>query len=186
VRSQPLTFWREAARLAGPARGAPTPHTNFSVEGRAARRSGWLRRLVGDRRDPEATELEVLARAFVRAGHTGPVDAEAAQRLVFGVYAGLVRQAPARGEADETHRVRRDAIARLLELAREDAVGVDAVLPVLAHAVGDPNHLVRGAAMTALRSLYPTGARAAGDGDRGRRRSRQGRDRRARRAGTGG
>src|SRR6185503_7316014 len=61
--------------------------------------------------------------------------------------------APEKGAADETHRVRRDAVGRLLELAREDAVGVDAVLPVLGHAVGDPHHLVRQAAMAALRSL---------------------------------
>ena len=79
---------------------------------------------------------------------------------MFGVYAGLVRQAPATGEADETHRVRRDAVGRLVELAREEAVGAEAVLPVLDHAIGDPHHLVRQAAMAALRSLYPTGALA--------------------------
>ncbi|MEJ7598372.1 MAG: HEAT repeat domain-containing protein [Kofleriaceae bacterium] len=160
LRTQPLTFWREAARLTGPARTPPVAHTGWSIEQRVSRRTGWLRRLVGERRDPEASELESLARIFVRAGQATSVDAAAAQRLVFGVYAGLVRQAPARGEADETHRVRRDALGRLVELAREDAVGADAVLPVLAHAVGDPHHLVRGAAMTALRSLYPTGALA--------------------------
>ncbi len=33
-------------------------------------------------------------------------------------------------------------------------------MPVLAHAVGDPHHLVRQAAMSALRSLYPPGALA--------------------------
>jgi ParB family transcriptional regulator, chromosome partitioning protein len=160
VRTQPLTFWREAARLAGPATSAGAPHTGSSSEPRVARRTGWLRRLVGERRDPEASELEALARLFVRAGQPTDGDAAAAQRLVFGVYAGLVRQAPARGAADETHRVRRDAIARLVELAREDAVGADAVLPVLGHAVGDPHHLVRQAAMAALRSLYPAGALA--------------------------
>ncbi|MBA3502005.1 MAG: HEAT repeat domain-containing protein, partial [Deltaproteobacteria bacterium] len=162
LRTQPLAFWKEAARIAGPSRGAPAPHTSWSSEKRVARRSGWLRRLVGDKRDPEATELENLARLFVRAGQEGAsgIDTAAAQRLVFGVYAGLVRQAPARGDADETHRVRRDAIGRLVELAREEAVGVDAVLPVLAHAVGDPHHLVRQAAMAALRSLYPIGALA--------------------------
>ncbi|MBA2538340.1 MAG: HEAT repeat domain-containing protein, partial [Deltaproteobacteria bacterium] len=160
VRTQPLTFWREAGRLSGPARNAAVPHTGWSSEARTSRRGGWLRRLVADRRDPEATELESLAGAFLRAGQTTTVDAAAAQQLVFGVYAGLVRQAPLHGEADETHRVRRDALGRLVELAREDAVGADAVLPVLAHAVGDPHHLVRGAAMTALRSLYPVGALA--------------------------
>ncbi|CAN5181592.1 hypothetical protein BH11MYX1_BH11MYX1_51370 [soil metagenome] len=83
------------------------------------------------------------------------------------MYAGLVRQAPlspaaggTSAQTDETHRVRRDAVARLVELAREAAVGADAVLPVLDHAIGDPHHLVRQAAMAALRSLYPTGALA--------------------------
>ncbi|HEX3758671.1 MAG TPA: HEAT repeat domain-containing protein, partial [Kofleriaceae bacterium] len=185
LRGQPLTFWREAARLAGPGAAPPAPHTSGSAEPRLARRTGWLRRLVVersetrgedpdgsaggaggraprgiDRRDPEAGELETLARLFLRAGRRVDEDLAAAQRLVFGVYAGLVRQAPARGAADETHRVRRDAIARLVELARDAAVGADAVLPVLGHALGDPHHLVRQAAMAALRSLYPTGALA--------------------------
>ncbi|HLL23761.1 MAG TPA: HEAT repeat domain-containing protein, partial [Kofleriaceae bacterium] len=162
LRTQPLAFWREAARIAGPSRGAQAPHTGWSTEKRVTRRAGWLRRLVGERRDPEASELERLPRIFVRAGldHAPGADAVAAQRLVFGVYAGLVRQAPAPGEADETHRVRRDAIGRLVDLGREEAVGVEAVLPVLSHAVGDPHHLVRQAAMTALRSLYPIGALA--------------------------
>ncbi len=161
LRPQPLTFWREAARLAGPSRGgAPAPHTSGSIEARTSRRAGWLRRLVAERRDPDATELEALALAFLRAGAPTGADLAAAQRLVFGVYAGLVRQAPAKGEADETQRVRRDAVGRLVELAREDAVGADAVLPVLGHAVGDPHHLVRQAAMAALRSLYPPGALA--------------------------
>jgi ParB family chromosome partitioning protein len=162
VRTQPLTFWREAGRLAGPARGAP--RTNWSEEGRTVRRSGWLRRLVGERpRDPEATELERIASMFLRAsgGAANPAQLAAAQRLVFGVYAGLIRQAPSgAAQTDETHRVRRDAVARLVELAREDAVGADAVLPVLDHAIGDPHHLVRQAAMAALRSLYPAGALA--------------------------
>src|SRR5439155_17415465 len=93
VRTQPTTFWREAARLAGPSAAAPSPNTGFSFEGRVARKSGWLRRLVTtEKRDPELTELETLARLFLRAGQavaTG-IDPAAAQRLVFGVYAGLV------------------------------------------------------------------------------------------------
>jgi ParB family chromosome partitioning protein len=160
LRGQAQTFWREAARLAGPGAAPPAPHTSWSAEARIARRTGWLRRLVGERRDPEAGELETLARLFLRAGQPVVAELAAAQRLVFGVYAGLVRQAPARGAADETHRVRRDAIARLVELARDEAVGADAVQPVLGHALGDPHHLARQAAMAALRSLYPPGALA--------------------------
>ncbi|HEY1813078.1 MAG TPA: hypothetical protein VGG74_12095 [Kofleriaceae bacterium] len=162
VRTQPLTFWREAARLTGPAKsGAPVPRTGWSREAHVARRTGWLRRLVGERPDPDATELEDLAAIFLRAGAPPAVGAAAdAQWLVFGVYAGLVRQAPKPGEADETQRVRRDAVGRLAELARDEAVGAEAVLPVLDHAIGDPHHLVRQEAMAALRSLYPTGALA--------------------------
>ncbi len=162
IRTQPLTFWREAARLVGPARGgAQVPRTGYSTEARIARRTGWLRRLVGERVDPDASALEDAARLFLRAGAPATAGLAAdAQRLVFGVYAGLVRQAPKSGEADETHRVRRDAVARLAELAREDAVGTEAVLPVLGHAVSDPHHLVRQVAMTALRALYPVGALA--------------------------
>src|SRR5690606_9936868 len=64
VRNQPATFWREAARLAGPARGgAPAPNTGYAPEARVARKPGWLRRLVtAEKRDPDASELEELAR----------------------------------------------------------------------------------------------------------------------------
>ena len=163
VRTQPLTFWREVARLAGPARAAPVPLTNYSGERREARKAGWLRRLVVGKRtgDPEATQLEKLSGVIARLGSATPrkdqgaIDPADTRRLVFGVYSGLIRQAPARGESDETHRVRRDAVARLVELARDRAVGHEAVLPVLSHALRDPHHLVRQAAMTALRSLYP-------------------------------
>ncbi len=87
-----------------------------------------------------------------------PVDSGTIVQLVFGTYVGLVRQAPARGESDETHRVRRDALTRLGGLARRPQVGRPAVLPVLRRALSDPHHLVRKAALVTLRELY-------GDGD---------------------
>jgi ParB family chromosome partitioning protein len=167
VRNQPLTFWKEAARLAGPSRAAPVPRTNYTGERREARKAGWLRRMVVGKRvvDPNITEIERVSSVLTRIGtgrpvaaRTGGIDPADVNRLVFGVYAGLIRQAPARGEADETHRVRRDAVGRLVDLAREASVGHEAVLPVLAHALRDPHHLVRQAAMTALRSLHPAGS----------------------------
>ncbi len=81
-------------------------------------------------------------------------DADAYQ-LAFGTYAGLVRQAPSKGQADQTHRVRQSSIDRLAELARQGPVGHDAVLPTLRRALSDPHHLVRKAAMAALIRLYP-------------------------------
>jgi ParB family chromosome partitioning protein len=76
------------------------------------------------------------------------------KRLAFGTYAGLVRQAPATGEADETHRVRRDSIERLAALAADAEIGREAVLPLFRRALSDPHHLVRKAAMVGLRRLY--------------------------------
>lgn len=147
ARTTPLVFWREAAALAGPGTGTPAPYAPTPTgETTTTRRSGWLRRLVGTR----------AASSEASSAH----DVDRAKGLVFGVYSGLVRQAPARGAADETHRVRRDAIGRLVELARAEAVGLEAVLPVLAHAIGDPHRLVRQAAFAAVRTLYPPGALA--------------------------
>ena len=167
VRNQPLTFWKEIARLAGPSFAAPVPNTNWTGEKREARKAGWLRRLVVGKKgggEPDASELERLSSVLARIAPAGAkprdggIDPDDVRRLVFGVYAGLIRQAPARGEADETHRVRRDAVGRLIELARDRAVGREAVLPVLGHALRDPHHLVRQAAMAALRALYPAGS----------------------------
>lgn len=177
LRGQALAFWREAGRLLGPtaAERPRIPYTNWEDgEARQPRKQGWIRRLLGRERQPAASATErvltVLRFAGAPAGRAVPPDSDGdsaasldrgeAGRLLFGTYAGLVRQAPARGEADETHRVRRDAIDRLAALAAADAVGRDAVLAVLRRALGDPHHLVRKAAAGALRGLYPAGALA--------------------------
>lgn len=176
LRAQPLAFWREAGRLVGPtAADRPRiPYTNWEdSEAYQPRKQGWIRSLLGRGASPaaaaplSATErvLTVLSFAGAPGGravpplHTGFALADA-HKLVFGVYAGLLRQAPARSEADETHRVRRDSIARLAALAANPDVGRDAALPALRRALSDPHHLVRKAAMTALRSLYPEGSLA--------------------------
>jgi ParB family chromosome partitioning protein len=139
LRSQPLAFWREAETLIGPTSTARPriPFTSWDTEARQPTRRGWIRPLLG--------------------GSDGAGEASASQ-LAFGTYAGLIRQAPLAGEADETHRVRRDATGRLGQLASSDSVGREAVLPVLRRALSDPHHLVRRAAVAALRGLYPEGA----------------------------
>ena len=171
LRAQAQAFWRESARLKGPkVEGVTTvPQTNWEDgEREQGRRTGWIRRLIGSARELAATvkpELRPAMRAGVTelrprnaAGEAPPPDLAEIHKLVFGTYAGLVRQAPAPGAADETHRVRRDAIDRLGKLADAPEVGRDSILPVLRRALSDPNHLVRRAAVVALRGLYSEGA----------------------------
>jgi ParB family chromosome partitioning protein len=169
LRTQALAFWRESARLKGPKTEGFVPQTNWEDgEREQGRRTGWIRRLIGSARELAATvkpELRPAARSEKvtelrprKGGEAPPPDLGEIRKLVFGTYAGLVRQAPAPGAADETHRVRRDAIDRLGKLADAAEVGRDSLLPVLRRALSDPNHLVRRAAVVALRGLYPAGA----------------------------
>ncbi|HWN69490.1 MAG TPA: HEAT repeat domain-containing protein, partial [Haliangium sp.] len=185
LRGQPLAFWREAGRLLGPT-AADRPRIPYTTweddEAHQPRRKGWIRSLLG--RGPagpngqagqvsQAAEpvsgtermLTVLAFAGAPGGRAVPPEhvgfgTADARKLVFGVHAGLLRQAPARSESDETHRVRRDSIARLAALAGTEDVGREAALPALRRALSDPHHLVRKAAMSALRGLYPEGSLA--------------------------
>ncbi|MFV8755545.1 HEAT repeat domain-containing protein [Nannocystaceae bacterium ST9] len=170
LRAQAQAFWRESARLKGPkVEGVPTvPQTNWEDgEREQGRRTGWIRRLIGSARELAKTvkpELRPADRGVTElrprtaGGEPPPPDLGEIRKLVFGTYAGLVRQAPAPGAADETHRVRRDSIDRLGKLADAPEVGRDSLLPVLRRALSDPNHLVRRAAVVALRGLYPEGA----------------------------
>ncbi|MGC4118589.1 MAG: HEAT repeat domain-containing protein [Myxococcales bacterium] len=170
MRNQPEAFWREAERLTKP--GEAIPFTSWSDEKVQPRKQGWVRRLLvpatnGKPKAPAGSGLERLATVLRFAGgatpapvpaEEGALDPAAARKLVFGVYAGLIRQAPPAGEADETHRVRRDALDRVSQLASEPAIGRAAVLPVLERALSDPNHLVRLAALEALRKQHPAGS----------------------------
>jgi len=169
LRPQPEAFWREADRLGGPVSSSDegAPSTGPELERRQPRKRGWIRRLitqaVGAGTGSSMTQrvLEVIKfaggtdpRKVPPAAKVGDGDVA---RLVFGTYVGLVRQAPAPKAADETHRVRRDSLGRLGELAGTPAVGRAAVLPVLRRALSDPHHLVRKAAVATLRQLYGTG-----------------------------
>jgi ParB family chromosome partitioning protein len=165
LRTQALAFWRESGRLKGPKADGDTivPQTNWEDgESRAERRSGWIRRLIGTAVELAKTvrpDLRPAADGKVRdlrprqGGETVAPDLAEFRRLVFGTYAGLVRQAPAPGQTDETHRVRRDSNDRLGKLGEHAEVGRDTVLPVLRRALSDPHHLVRRAAVVALRGL---------------------------------
>lgn len=164
LRAKPKAFWRESENLLGPSsRSRPRiPFTSWDAEERTPRKRGWIRSLFAKSSAPAAaasTETERLLQTLgVLGGRTtesGELSDAALAELVFGAYAGLVRQAPPEGEADETHRVRRKATERLTELAKIPTVGLAAVLPVLRRALSDPNHLVRRAAIPAIRGLYP-------------------------------
>ena len=165
LRPQPEAFWREAQRLEKPtAAGRPwIPHTNFAAEKRETRKKDWIRRLFGRGEATKAASasadtarvLTVIRLTGGRGGGAVPPLTGGAPlgELVFGAYAGLVRQAPPKGDADETHRVRRDALERLTVLASMPAIGRDAVLPIARRALSDPHYLVRRSAVTALRTL---------------------------------
>ncbi|MEM9075228.1 MAG: HEAT repeat domain-containing protein, partial [Myxococcota bacterium] len=135
LRPKADAYWREIKRLQGPvpAGALRIPHTNWADENATPRKRGWMRTLVQG--------LDASGDASLR-------------QLIFGVYAGLVRQAPT-GDADETHRIRRDALGRIQALATH--VGESAALPVIRRGLDDPHHLVRKAAVTALKQLHADG-----------------------------
>ena len=163
LRPQPETFWREAKRLAEIATDQAPPQTAPEAEPRLERKTGWIRSLFSRAQRPggsSATQRLLTVLRFAGGGRPPPRDQDQAgptelRRLAFGVYAGLIRQAPLTKGPDDYQRVRRDGIARLAVLARQPAIGRDAVLPVLRQALSDPHHLVRQAALTALTELHP-------------------------------
>lgn len=170
LRPQPEAFWRELKRLRAPkvAETPDAPATNWEDEAPKPRKRGWVRRLLEHVRDDAGSTLterviEVLRfvggnnpQAAPPAGGSEVTD-DTVQQLVFGTYVGLVRQAPVRGESDETHRVRRTALGRLGRLAGEPRVGRHAVLPVLRRALSDPHNRVRKEALVTLQRLYDKG-----------------------------
>ncbi len=166
LRSQPEAYWRESKRLAR-LQSAAKPDaaaTGFEDEDRQARKRGWIRGLlVAPRRSrPQSgTERALTVLRYVGARRAVPSETAPAvdlDALVFGAYVGLVRQAPAEGESDETHRIRRDCLGRIAGLYGRKAVQRDAALPVVSRALKDPSHRVRRGAMSALSALYAQGA----------------------------
>ena len=162
LRPQPETFWREAKRLAEVATDQAPPQTAPETEPRLERKTGWIRGLFSRAQRPSgsATQRLLTVLRFAGGGRPPPRDQDQAGatelwRLAFGVYAGLIRQAPVSKGPDDYQRVRRDCIARLAVLAQQPAIGREAVLPVLRQALSDPHHLVRQATLKALTELHP-------------------------------
>lgn len=147
---------------------------------------GWLRRLFARGEellkasgDGEAAPKEAEQGAGAKVGKlvrrlfTGDKSAPAAEAsqqevavpegeqrrlrwLAFGAYCGLLRQVSAGDE--EGHRVRRDAIDRIVDLCIKGHVSSTAAVPPLVRALDDPHHLVRKAALSGLKQLFPEGS----------------------------
>lgn len=120
-------------------------------------------------RGPESTDLKVKAQRLRKlftedpAATTTPRGTEITvsleeqarlKRLAFGAYVGLLRQIGA--QDDETNRVRRDAIDRIVELCVSGSASKVSALPPLQRALDDPNHMVRRSAFSGLKKLYET------------------------------
>jgi ParB family chromosome partitioning protein len=184
IRRKPLDYFREAKRTGG-LRAAGTPFVADTTprgveETDTTPAKGWLRRLFArdEGSKPEGSEDQPTAGAKVvgtirrlftggdkEQGKAAPGAAEVTvpegeQRrlrwLAFGAYMGLLRQV-APGD-EEGHRVRRDAIDRIVDLCVKGHVSSTAAIPPLVRALDDPHHLVRKAAFAGLKALFPAGS----------------------------
>jgi ParB family chromosome partitioning protein len=154
LRHKPLDYFREASKVARPrSLEAPwKPETSpvaqaRPVEDKPAR--NWLRRLFSTGTG-KASTAEPSTEALVSA------EKQHLRRLAFGAYVGLLRQVSA-GD-DEGHRVRRDAVDRVVKLTQEGHAGTPAAVAALLRALEDPHQLVRKAALAGLKELYPAGS----------------------------
>ncbi|SEK98366.1 chromosome partitioning protein, ParB family [Stigmatella aurantiaca] len=148
LRHKPVEYFREAQKVAqlhsldapwkpetaprpGPATDKPAKH--------------WLRRIFSTGTDA-GKEPSALASA----------ERQHLRRLAFGAYVGLLRQVSSEG--DEGHRVRRDAVDRVVKLTLEGVAGQPAAVAALLRALEDPHQLVRKAALAGLQELYSAGS----------------------------
>ncbi|WP_224368578.1 HEAT repeat domain-containing protein [Hyalangium versicolor] len=150
LRQKPLDYFREAQKVARPRsleqpwkpETAPKPRPEQDKPAKS-----WLRRLFSSGSSKEATpSADALASA----------ERQHLRRLAFGAYVGLLRQVSA-GD-DEGHRVRRDAVDRVVKLTQEGFAGQPAAVAALLRALEDPHQLVRKAALAGLKELYPAGS----------------------------
>lgn len=101
---------------------------------------GWLRRLfTGDESDAS------------KPAKVGDKEQAHLLRLAFGAYVGLLRQVIT---DDEAQRTRRDAVDRIVSLAKHEEIGMSAALPAIVRALDDDHHLVRKGAFSGLKKLY--------------------------------
>jgi ParB family chromosome partitioning protein len=148
LRDKPLEYFREAAKVARPrSLEAPwKPDTTPRPAGPEKPQRSWLRRLFSTAKGSAEPSPEALASA----------ERQHLRRLAFGAYVGLLRQVTA-GD-DEGHRVRRDAVDRVVKLTLEGHAGTPAAVAALLRALEDPHQLVRKAALAGLKELYPAGS----------------------------
>lgn len=138
LRSKPREFFREAEKLAKP-RLASSPWIGDNTPRRAEEsdveaRDGWLRKLFADSDKPRE----------------GTPDPNLLQ-LAFGAYVGMVRTDA--GGDEQSHRVRRDAIDRIVAQALDGHATQEIALAPLVRALGDSHHLVRKAALTGIQKV---------------------------------
>lgn len=148
LRDRPLEYFREVQRASTlRSTSAPwvpdtTPRGTTPSDAPPKGPLAFVRKLFS--RGPEGAEQPAVS----------PVpEAEASRlrQLAFGAYVGLLRQS---SEDDEAHRVRRDAIERLVELVAAGHASLPSTTPALARALDDPHHLVRQAAFAALKKTF--------------------------------
>ncbi len=150
LRDRPLDYFREVQRATAlRAVSAPwVPETAPRVtapEGEARKGPlALLRKLFASGADADKD-------AAATVPTVAPDEQKRLRLLAFGAYVGLLRQAT--GD-DEGHRVRRDAIDRIVDLATAKHISVASVTPALARALDDPHHLVRKSAFSALERVY--------------------------------
>lgn len=148
LRDRPIDYFREIQRVIAPrsVKAPWTPDTAPRAPAEAAKKGplGLLRKLFAN--GPGADDKTAEA-----APSPVPIEEQARLRLLaFGAYVGLLRQVTT---DDEAHRVRRDAIERVVELTTGRHVSRESATPALARALDDPNHLVRQAAFAALKKI---------------------------------
>lgn len=141
LRSKPREFFREAEKVAKP-RLASSPWIGDNTPRRAEEtdveaQGGWLRKLFADG-----------AEGAPPAG--GAADPRHLS-LAFGAYVGMIRTDA--GGDEESHRVRRDAVDRLVEHALAGHVVRELALAPLVRALSDAHHLVRKAALAGLQKV---------------------------------
>ncbi|RJS21315.1 hypothetical protein DRW03_18095 [Corallococcus sp. H22C18031201] len=150
LRNKPLDYFREAQKVARP-RTLDAPWKPETAPGTGPVQTGggksWLRRLFSAVKPGSA---EPSAEATVAA------ERQHLRRLAFGAYVGLLRQVVA-GD-DEGHRVRRDAVDRVVKLTQEGYAGTQAAVAALLRALEDPHQLVRKAALAGIKELFPAGS----------------------------
>ena len=149
LRDRPLEYFREVQRAVAPRSlskpWVPDTAPRAPVKG-------------DDKKEPLALLRRLFAGGADAADDQAPAESKLSveeqsrlRLLAFGAYVGLLRQA---SEDDEAHRVCRDAIDRISELVKAGYISRPSATPALARALDDSNHLVRQAAVAALKTVY--------------------------------